>query len=112
MSDNENQAPDPLDALLRESDNYVADDGFTARVVTALPARRRNSWLRPVIFCLASLIGIAIAIACIPNPAETVRTAFEGAHRLHFKTLLPLLPLLAALAPILWGAFEMAREEN
>ena len=32
---------DPLDALLREQDKYIEDNGFTARVVAALPRRRR-----------------------------------------------------------------------
>jgi hypothetical protein len=111
MNHNENPTPDPLDALLREPEDYIADNGFTARVVAALPRRRNKSWVRPAILCLATGIGAAIAVAVIPNPAEALRAAYGGARSLDFKPLLPLLPMLAALGPVLWSAFEIAREE-
>ncbi len=56
---------DPLDALLREQDKYIEDNGFTARVVAALP-RRRRAWLRPVILMGAVAIGSVLAVGWLP----------------------------------------------
>ena len=47
---------DPMDVLLREQNPYVNDDGFTVRVMTALP-RRRYAWLRPTLLLGAAVIG-------------------------------------------------------
>lgn len=112
MKPDDIKTPDPLDALLRDENHYVADDGFTARVVTRLPRRRHRAWLRPAILGLAMLLGTGIALAFIPTPGETLGNAAEGLRRLNFKAAFPLLPLVAALAPIFWSSFEMLREEG
>lgn len=54
------------DALRRSFAGPVADDGFTARVMHALPARRRpRSWLLPG----AALAGGLLAwLALLPSP--------------------------------------------
>lgn len=56
---------DPLDALLREQDKYTEDNGFTARVVAALP-RRRRAWLRPVLLLGTVAIGSVLAVEWLP----------------------------------------------
>ncbi|MEY4386043.1 MAG: hypothetical protein RLY20_1326 [Verrucomicrobiota bacterium] len=112
MKPDETKTPDPLDALLRDENHYVADDGFTARVVTALPRRRSRAWLRPAILGFAMLLGTGIALAFVPAPIATLSNAAEGLRHLNFKAALPLLPLAAALVPIFWSGFEMLREEG
>ncbi len=56
---------DPLDVLLREQNPHIDDDGFTARVLTALPPRRR-AWLRPTVLLGATAIGSALASRWLP----------------------------------------------
>lgn len=50
---------------LREQDTYINDDGFTARVVAALPPRRRT-WLRPLLLLGSAAVGIVLAIQWLP----------------------------------------------
>ncbi len=58
--------PDELDLLLRRDASLppLADDGFSARVVAALPPPRRRTWLsRRVVLCLAgALAGAAFSL--------------------------------------------------
>lgn len=57
---------DPLDALLSEQNAYIEDNGFTARVISALPRRRRHRWWRPVILLGATTIGYILALEWMP----------------------------------------------
>jgi hypothetical protein len=52
-----------LEAWLRRGTPALADDGFSARVVAALPPPRR-SLLRPLLCTAAGMLGIAIAFYC------------------------------------------------
>src|SRR6185312_4662147 len=61
---NSPEAPDPIDKLLREQDAYVPDDGFTKRVIKALPTRRH---VFPRLILLAVAIsGAAVAAHWMP----------------------------------------------
>jgi hypothetical protein len=62
---NPSEEKDPIEMQLREQDTYINDDGFTARVVAALPPRRRT-WLRPVLLLGSVAIGIVLAIQWLP----------------------------------------------
>ncbi|MBK7744825.1 MAG: hypothetical protein IPI40_14790 [Betaproteobacteria bacterium] len=59
---------DWLDAALRAAgrdhrDLYVADDGFTARVVAALPAPETvPAWRKPALIALCALTGVGAAL--------------------------------------------------
>ena len=100
---------DLLDALLREADD-LADDGFTTRVLAALPRRRKRSWLRPAILGLAMLAGSGIAVAFLPELFETLHTFTEQLGDRRPDSVLLLLPFLLAFAPIIWCGFAMMRE--
>src|SRR5689334_7857417 len=56
---------DPLDALLREQNTYIDDNGFTARVVAGLPSRRR-AWLRSAVLLGTTAIGYFLALWWMP----------------------------------------------
>jgi hypothetical protein len=56
---------DPIEKLLREQDDYIADEGFTFRVIKKLP-RRRRPWLRPVILLSAAALGAVLAWQWLP----------------------------------------------
>lgn len=80
-----------LDKLLRHDASLdLADDGFAARVIAALPARapRERAWLKPVLVMGSAAIGSALAVALSPQGAALVagfqdlmylRTASQGA---------------------------------
>ena len=56
---------DPIEALLRAQNRYIDDDGFTQRVITALP-RRRRVWLRQVLLLGSAAIGWVLAVFWLP----------------------------------------------
>lgn len=100
---------DSLDALLREQNNYVEDNGFTARVVKSLP--RRRVWFRPLILLSATIIGSVLAIFWLPW--KKLMT-FDSSALLsfHFQTLLPWLVVLSVLASLIWGVIAAIQWED
>jgi len=64
-----------LDKLLRHDARHeLADDGFSARVMNALPARasRERAWLKPALVMGSAAIGSALAVALSPQGAALV----------------------------------------
>jgi hypothetical protein len=90
---------DPLDALLRERNTYIDDNGFTARVLAALPQRRSRVWLRPTLLLGTTAIGYVLAIRWVPwnllNPSTLLS--------LNSQALLAYGLLLAIVGSLLWG---------
>ncbi len=103
---------EPLDALLRDADEYVPDSGFTARVLASLPPRRRRPWLRLAILATTTLLASALAAWQLPPVSDLLTLAVQGISQFRPAYLLALLPAIAALAAILWGVLEMVREEE
>ena len=56
---------DPLDALLQRENTYIADDGFTKRVIASLPRRHSPRWPRFFLFG-ASIVGSVAAAFWVP----------------------------------------------
>ncbi len=87
-------------ALARQSrehaDAYIVDDGFTARVMVALPAAVRSlPWRKPV---LAILWTVAVAGFAVTLPGAAVDLAREAFRLLAVKPVtLPDLALLAGI---------------
>src|SRR5712692_987526 len=72
----EGERTDHLDRLLREDARAViADDGFTARVVAALPARsaQERAWLKPALVLGSAALGGFLATAFAPSGASAVQ---------------------------------------
>lgn len=63
---NRPEAKDPLDALLREQNQYVEDNGFTARVISALPRRRSRFQMRQAFLLGTTAVGLALTIVWLP----------------------------------------------
>jgi hypothetical protein len=107
---------DSLDALLRENDAYLEDGGFTARVVAALPPRRR-SWLRPVILLGATVIGFALIAWWLP-PLSKLSDVFvrdqQGSILLELSAQSILLAGVLALvaASLFWSLFAVIKWED
>jgi len=90
---------DPLEVLLREQNTYLDDNGFTARVVAALPSRRRRGWLRPALMLGTTAMGYFLALWWLPrgllNPS--VLLSFNT------QTLLAYGLLFAIGGSLVWG---------
>lgn len=115
MKDNLFNGPemhDPLDALLREADPYIPDDGFTARVLTSLPRRRRHGWLRLGVLSLATFAGAVLVVWNLPAAGAALTALPRNWSHSHWQALLALLPGLAALASLGWGLFALVNEEE
>jgi|ERR1017187_977194 hypothetical protein len=101
---------DPIDALLREQHAYIEDDGFTTRVLAALPPRRRT-WLRPILLLGATAIGSALAIQWLPweNLSSLDASALLS---LNSQALLPWLLVLSVAASLTWAVIAAVQWED
>ena len=118
MTKNESQpthpAEDWLDDVLRadaaeHSAAYIADDGFTARILERLPlpAATLPAWRRPIVALLWAVVGIAVLMA-LPIWFDD---AFRGAAALvfgHRFTLSDLAIVAVGLGAMTWSALFVA----
>ena len=85
------------DVLLREDDGYIADDGFTARVMSSLPAPAAlPKWRKPAV---AVLWGVAAAGIAVAAPGAMIDVARE-AYRLLATVPVSITGIAAAMAAI------------
>jgi len=95
---------DPLDAWLREQDKYMEDNGFTTRVVAALP-RRRRAWVSPVLLLGAVAIGSVLAVFCLPWGSLAVPN-LSALISLDAQVLTPWLLVLTVMAALVWATIS------
>ncbi len=105
------ERPDSFDAFLRESDAHVPDDGFTRRVLAALPPRRRFEWVRLVFFAAAWLAGAVILLVHAPVLSGALTAFLEHARHGEVAALLVLAPALFVMGSLLWALACWALEE-
>ena len=103
---------DPLDALLREADEYIPDNGFTARVLENLPVRRGLRWRRFVVLSAALLIGMGLATWQSPAMFAAFCGSLRQPSLLSWQTVLGFAPLMAALASLVWILVAVASGED
>jgi hypothetical protein len=79
-----NTDDDWLDAALRADGaghraDYLADEGFTARVMDALPppVTAAPSWRRPVVMALWGIAAIGVAVAAPGAVADIARESYR-----------------------------------
>ena len=101
---------EPIDVLLREQNMHVENDGFTARVLAALPPRRRT-WLRPMVLLVATAIGSALASRWLPwenlSPLD-----LSALLSLNSQVLLPWLLVLSVAASLAWAVTAAVQGED
>lgn len=102
-------ANDPLDALLREQNNYIEDNGFTTRVVSALPRTPRHEWVRTVILLGATGVGYVLAIFWLPW--ENIANVFVS-FSLDSQTLMGCAVFLAIAGSLVWGLVTALSSEE
>lgn len=90
---------DPLDAMLREQNHYIEDNGFTSRVIADLPIRKRRNWLRPALLLGTAALGYVLMILWLPW-----KNIFDPAILLTFNSqvLLTLVLLFLIAGSLLW----------
>lgn len=67
---------DKLDLLLRaDAGKKISDEGFSARVLSALPPARARSrpWLKPLLVLGSAALGSVLAVAFVPADAGVVQ---------------------------------------
>jgi hypothetical protein len=101
---------DPLDAWLREQDKYIEDNGFTARVIAALP-RRPRAWLRPAILLGATTIGSVLAALWLPWGNLPVLDS-SALFSLDSQVLMPWVLVLTVMASLVWGTISALEWED
>ncbi len=101
---------DPLDALLREQNQYVADDGFTKRVMMSLP--RRRSWRSPRFFLLsAAIIGwIAAGLWLLKDNLPPINA--DTLYSLNSQVLWPWAIVLCVAASLTWAVVAAIQWED
>jgi hypothetical protein len=112
MLADDNWLEDVLRADAREhAASYLADDGFTARVLGQLPRPAAlPAWRRPVVWSLWAIVAIAV-VAALPIWFEDV---FRSTAALFFGriSLSDMAMLLALLGGVTWSTlFFAARAE-
>jgi hypothetical protein len=108
---NQPEANDPFDALLREQNQYVEDNGFTARVISALPQRRARFFTRQMLLLGVTTIGAALAVLWLP---------WENLPALNWSVLLSpnshmLLPwvlVLSVMGSLIWAVIAAVQWED
>jgi len=101
---------DSLDTWLRQQNAYIEDNGFAARVIQALP-RRRRAWLRPTLLSGATAIGFVLAILWLPwknLPALDSRAL----QSLDSQVLLPWTLVFLILGSLIWSATAALQWED
>ena len=101
---------DPLDALLREQDKYIEDNDFTARVVAALPRRRRTR-LRPAL--LVGAVAISSVLAVLWLPWGNLRApGLSALFSLDFQALVSWVLVFLVMASLVWGLISGLERED
>lgn len=103
---------DWLDPMLREQNEYIADDGFTSRVMKSLPVRRRCELRTPIVLGSAFLPAF-VAFFVFPGAQYLVGAvsnilAFCMAP---MSTAVPIVSLVV-LACVVFGGIALATSET
>jgi hypothetical protein len=103
------EANDPLDALLREENQYIDDRDFTARVLARLPRRRLG--LRPALLLAVTVIGAVVAAFCLPWK-ELILPDPNSLFSTDSPTLSAWTLVLAVMGSLAWAAVSALQWED
>jgi hypothetical protein len=101
---------DWLEDALKHNDRYINDAGFTARVVAALPARKKRARLRTLILGSATVAGLALAFTLMPA-GDYLAESFVQLFRARSFSAIPVLPV-ALIGLFFWASFAVVANEN
>jgi len=101
MSTRDAQQQDWLDTTLARHAEYIADEGFTARVMASLPAPRRSRLRTPVLLASTALACL-LAFVAFPGAACLVQAVHDVVAKEAWKGTVPF-AALAIVLMIVWG---------
>jgi hypothetical protein len=101
---------DWLEDVLREEPRYLDDAGFSARVVAAMPRRRKYRWLRTAILTSMSALAVVVGLFVL-HGADVVAKGAEALLKAHSLATLPVGPLVL-LVLLLGGLIAFASNES
>ena len=103
---NSPETNDPIEKLLHEQDTYIADDGFTRRVMRKLPGRRMV--LPKVVLLVLVGIGSVLAASCLPwrSLPQLDYVQVLTLNPTVLSAWLPVAAVLVALLSALWLALR------
>ena len=107
MSENDK---DWLEEVLREEPRYLDDAGFTARVVAAMPRRRKYHWLRTVILASMSVLAVVVGLFVL-HGADFILNGTEALLKARSLATLPVGPLVLLILS-LGGLIAFASNES
>jgi len=108
---NQPEENDLVEMQLREQNAYIDDGGFTARVVAALPRRRRYAWLRSAILLGVAMVGWVFAILWLPWH-NLPKVDLNSVVSLNGQVLTPWIMVLTVLASLIWAMLAAVQWEN
>jgi hypothetical protein len=98
-----------VEELLSRKEAYLADDGFTAAVMQALPARRSfSAWARALIVIAAASCAAAIVVFATPDS----RYIIDAVKDVFVSPLAMRIPSIASVIIVgltIWGAIATVR---
>jgi anti-sigma factor RsiW len=101
---------DPIDTQLREQTPYIDDNGFTQRVIAALPPRRRT-WLRPVLLLGSAAVGIVLAIQWLPW-SDLPPLDMSALLSLNSQILSPWVVMLSVMTSLFWAVVSAVQWDD
>ncbi len=107
---NQPDEKDSIDALLREQNPYIDDDGFTQRVIAVLP-RRRLAWLRPALLLGAATVGWVLAVLWLPW-RNLLPLDLSALLSLNPQVLMPWVLVLSVTASLVWAVVAAVSWED
>ena len=101
---NQPESDDSLDNWLRQSEQYIEDRGFTARVVASLP-RRRRIWWRPALLLGSLAISSGLAVLWLPWGNLQVPD-LAALLALDISVLMPWVLITSVVAAMVWATIS------
>jgi len=101
---------DPMDVLLREQNAHIDDNGFTGRVLAALP-RRRRARLRPSFLLGVTAIGSGLAARWLPWESLSIPD-LASLLSLNLQVLLPWLLVVSVAISLTWAVVAAMQWED
>jgi hypothetical protein len=102
---------DQIDMQLRKQSTYIDDNGFTARVVAALPRRRPYAWLRPAILLGTAAVGAVLAIQWLPW-SNLPPVDMSALLSLNPQVLSPWIVVLSVAASLIWAVVSAVQWDD
>jgi hypothetical protein len=106
-----NEQGDPLEELLKMKEPYINDEGFTQRVLGALPPPRRRFKYRRVVLVTFALVACVIAFVLFPGVQHVTQALIDVAT---FKPLASKIPIASffVIAMLVGGALVAVWSEG